>query len=135
MSYAAAAAATRPSAFNACVQYADSAPREVRLSGFIANNTRHLANFVRFRTASFCDGKFEIMEMSGGIVKQTVHNLSALSGTGFYEPHQVKQTTAAQVYLDAPQSLMMDGEIVSNVVSIRVDILPGALACNGPEQA
>jgi diacylglycerol kinase (ATP) len=135
MSYAVAASATRPSYFNACVQYGNTALREVRLSGFIANNTRHLANFVGFRKASFCDGQFEVMEMNGGVVKQTAHNLSALSGTGFYEPHPVKQTTTAQVQLEAPQNLMMDGEIVSDVISIRVDILPAALACNGPGTA
>jgi diacylglycerol kinase (ATP) len=135
MSYAVAASATRPSYFSASVQYGNAAPREVRLSGFIANNTRHLANFVGFRKASFCDGQFDAMEMNGGVVKQTAHNLSALSGTGLYEPHPVKQTTTAQLQLDAPQNLMMDGEIVSDVVSIRVSILPAALACNGPGAA
>jgi diacylglycerol kinase (ATP) len=135
MSYAVAASATRPSYFDASVYYGSAAPREVRLTGFIANNTRHLASFAGFRKASFCDGQFEAMEMNGGFVKQTSHNLSALSGTGFYEPHPVKQTTTAQVQLEVPQNLMMDGEIVSNVVSIRVDIIPAALACNGPGAA
>lgn len=132
MSYAVAASATRPSSFEASVQYGDAAPRDLRLSGFIANNTRHLANFVGFRNASFCDGQFEAMEMNGGFVKQTGHNLSAFSGTGFYEPHPVRQAKMAQVQLEAPQILMIDGEIVSNVVAVRVNILPGALACNGP---
>ena len=135
MSYAAAAAATRPLHFNACVQYGDCAQREVLLSGFIANDTRHLANFVAFRNASLCDGQFEVMEMNGGAVKQTAHNLSALSGTGYYEPHLVKQTTTALLCLESPQNLMMDGEIVPNVLSIRVNILPAALACNGPDTA
>jgi diacylglycerol kinase family enzyme len=135
MSYATAAAATRPLHFNACVEHGDCARREVRWSGFIANNTRHLANFVAFRNASLCDGQFEVMEMNGGAVKQTAHNLSALSGTGYYEPHPVKQTTTTQLYLESPQNLMMDGEIVPNVLSIRVNILPAALACNGPDTA
>jgi len=135
MSYAAAAAATRAAYFNSCVQYADCARRDVRLSGFIANNTRHLANFVGFRNASLCDGQFEAMEMNGGALKQTAHNLSALSGTGFYEPHPVKQTTSAQLHMEAPQNLMIDGEIVPNVVSICVTVLPAALACNGPRMS
>jgi diacylglycerol kinase (ATP) len=133
MSYAAAAVATRPTCFNACVQYENEAPRDVRLSGFIANNTRHLANFVGFLKSSFCDGQFEVMEMNGGVLKQNAHNLSALSGTGFYEPHPVRHTTTARLQLEAPQILMMDGEVIPNIVSIRVDILPSALACNGPE--
>jgi len=133
MSYAAAAASTLPFYFNACLQYADGSPRDLRLSGFIANNTRHLANFLAFRNASICDGQFEVMEMNGGVMKQTAHNFSALSGTGLYEPHPIKQTTAAQLHMETPQNLMIDGESIPNVVAIRVNIRPGALACNGSE--
>jgi diacylglycerol kinase (ATP) len=132
MSYAAAAAATLPVHFGARVQYGDGTPRDVRLSGFIANNTRHVANFLAFRHASCSDGRFEIMEMDAGLAKQTMHNLSALSGMGAYEPYVPMHTTNAQLRLDTPQNLMMDGEIVPRVVSIDIRILPSALACNGP---
>ncbi len=135
MSYAAAAMATMPTHFSARVQYGDGTPREVRLSGFAANNTRHVANFVAFRHASFCDGRFETMEMDAGLFKQTAHNLSALSRTGLYEPYPPHQTTNAQLHLDQPQVLMMDGEIVCNVVAVQVNILPSALACNPPGAA
>lgn len=135
MSYAAAATATWPTRFSAHIQYAGSTPRQVRLSGFIANNTRHIANFIAFRQASFCDGRFDIMEMDAGLARQTAHNLSALSGTGVYEPYALTQTTNARLSLDSPQNLMMDGEIFPNVVSVDLHILPSALACNGPEAA
>ncbi len=135
MSYAAAAAVTRPTYFRARVQFGDSVSRDVRISGFVASNTRHMANFVAFRKASYCDGRFEVMEMDAGIVKQTAHNLSALSRTGIYEPYSIDQATRARLELDAPQDLMMDGEIVPNVVSIQVNILPSALACTRPGMA
>ncbi len=135
MSYAAAAMATGPSYFHARVKYGDGALRKVCLSGFIANNTRHLANFVAFREASLCDGRFEVMEMNAGIFKQTAHNLSALSRTGIYEPYAIEQATSVQLLLVAPQNLMMDGEIISDVVAVEVKILPAALACNGPGAA
>lgn len=135
MSYAAAATATMPSYFSARVQYGNSTARDVRLSGFAANNTRHVANFMAFRQASFCDGRFETMEMNAGLIKQTAHNLSALSQTGLYEPYPLHQTTNAHLQLEHPQVLMMDGEIVPNVVAIQIDILPSALACNPPEAA
>lgn len=135
LSYAAAAAVTRPSHFRARVQYGDGAPREVRLSGFVANNTRHMANFVAFRKASYCDGRFEVMEMDAGRVKQTAHNLSALSRTGVYEPHPIHQATSARLELDAPQDVMMDGEIVPGAISIQVNVLPSALACTQPGAA
>lgn len=134
MSYAAAATATMPTHFSARVQYGGTS-KNVRLSGFVANNTRHVANFVAFRQASFCDGRFDTMEMNAGLIKQTAHNISALSRTVLYEPYSLHQTTSAQVHLDRPQILMMDGEIVLNVVSIHVNILPSALACNPPEAA
>ena len=133
MSYVAAAASTRPSHFNARVQYGDTPSLEVRLSGFIANNTRHLANFVGFRNASCSDGRFETMEMNAGMMKQTAHNISALSRTYVYEPYPIKQVTAVQLQLEAPQNLMLDGEIVPSVVSVAVKMLPAALSCNGPE--
>jgi diacylglycerol kinase (ATP) len=130
MSYAAAATAIWPSFFRAHVQYGDRAPRAVRLSGFIANNTRHVANFVAFRQASYCDGRFETMEMDAGLFKQTAHNISALSRTGYYEPYPPSQATCVRLQLESPQNLMMDGEIVANVVALKVNILPAALACN-----
>ena len=135
MSYAAAATVVRPSYFRARIQDGEGAPRKVFLSGFIANNTRHVANFVAFRQASLCDGRFETMEMEAGIFKQTAHNLSALSRTGIYEPYAISQATAMRLDLDAPRNLMMDGEIASNVVAIELKMLPAALACNGPEVA
>lgn len=135
MSYAAAATATIPAHFSARVQHGDGAPRDVRLSGFVANNTRHVANFVAFRKASLSDGRFETMEMDAGLFKQTAHNFSALSRTGLYEPYPLHQATKTQLHLDQPQMLMMDGELVPNVVSIQIDILPSALNCNPPVAA
>lgn len=133
MSYAAAGMATRPRHFGATIQYGDGAAREVRLSGFIANNTRHVANFVVFRGGDYADGQFEVMEMDAGVVKQTMHNLSALSGTGVYEPYAPARASSARLRLQAPQSLMMDGELLPDVMQVDVRILPSALECNGPK--
>jgi diacylglycerol kinase family enzyme len=56
MSYATAASAIRPFHFDARVQQADGVAREVRISGFIANNTRHLANFMAFSGETVATG-------------------------------------------------------------------------------
>ena len=133
MSYAAAGMATRPVRFGARVQVDDEAARDVRLSGFVANNTRHVANFVAFRGGSCRDGTFDVMEMDAGVVKQGMHNVSALSGTGVYEPYPQRQARRAQVWLEAPQGLMLDGEMFPDVVALDVQILPRALECNGPK--
>jgi len=132
LSYAAAAAAIVPTRFGARLQIGDEAQRVSELSGFIANNTRHVANFLAFRQASCSDGIFEVMEMDAGLAKQTLHNLSALSGTGAYEPYAPRQTTCAHVQLESPQNLMIDGEIIPDVVSVGIRILPSAVRCNGP---
>ena len=132
MSYAAAAAFERPRHFAAQIQYQDGRPREMRLTGFVANNTRHLANFLAFRRGCFSDGFFEIMEMKAGLIKQTLHNISALSGTGAYEPYPYRQARSAEVRLETPLDLMIDGEILADVVSVEIRILPLALVCNGP---
>jgi diacylglycerol kinase family enzyme len=133
MSYATAAAAIRPQHFGACIQYGDGISREVRLSGFIANNTRYLANFLAFHQGNCSDGLFEIMEMDAGVVKQTAHNLSALSGTRVYEPYPHMQARSARVRLETPQNLMIDGEVFRAVLSFDIQILPATLACNGPK--
>jgi diacylglycerol kinase (ATP) len=132
MSYAAAAAVARPSFFSVRVQLDGGIARDLRLSGFIANNTRHLANFLAFHEGNCSDGLFEVMEMSAGRVKQTAHNLSALSETRAYEPYPPTQARSARLRLEAPQNLMIDGEIFPDVVSLDIHILPSALECNGP---
>jgi diacylglycerol kinase (ATP) len=131
MSYAVAAGVIQPTHFRACVQYENGIARVLRLSGFIANNTRHLANFMAFHQGSCSDGLFEIMEMNAKFAKQSIHNLSALSGTRAYEPYLSMQIRSAQLRLETPQNLMIDGEIFPDVISLDVKILPSALACNG----
>jgi diacylglycerol kinase family enzyme len=133
MSYAVAGMATVPVRFDARVQLDEEPVRAVRLSGFVANNTRHVANFVAFRGGSYSDGVFDVMEMDAGVVKQCLHNVSALSATGVYEPYPRRQASRARLWLDAPQGLMLDGEMFPDSVALDVRILPAALECNGPK--
>jgi diacylglycerol kinase family enzyme len=133
MSYAVASAILVPQPFAARVQYGTASPADVSLTGFVANNTRHVANFLVFPNASFCDGYFEVMEMRSGYLKQTLHNISAFSRTCFYEPCYVTRVLSAQLTLHSPQTLLIDGEILSNVIALNIRILPRALACNGPK--
>jgi diacylglycerol kinase (ATP) len=131
-SYASAATTIRPAHFGASIQYGDQAPRRLWLSGFIANNTRYLASFLAFHQGYCNDGWVDIMELDAGLLKQTLHNVSSLSGARFYEPYPPIQVRSARVHLDKPQDLMMDGEIFQGVVSLDIRILPSALAFNGP---
>lgn len=131
-SYAAATAMVRPVAFSAQVAYDGQPAVRLRLTGLVANNTRHVANFLAFRNASCCDGRFEMMEMRSGLLGQTAHNLSALCRTRLYEPCRLLQAQAVQVALDQPRTLMIDGELFAGIVAVEVRILPGALSFQTP---
>ena len=130
MSYAAAAAFLRPRRFGLRIAYGEGPARQARLSGLIANSTHHIANFHGYPEAHYADGIFEVMEMNGGLARQTLHNLSALSGMGLYQPYPLRQATAARMQLETPMELMVDGEIFPGVVDVEIRILPGGLACN-----
>ena len=67
--------------------------------------------------------------LSVGWLRQTLHNLSILSGLGFYEAGDRSQGGKVTVSLDSPQTLMVDGQLLSNVVSVGVECVPAALRC------
>lgn len=129
--YAAGAPWVRPAPFAIEVSCEAGGTVKKQLTGFIANNTRHMANFRVFPRASYRDGFFDLMELNAGILKQNLHNLSALFGSHFYIPFEPIRTKSVQVRLHQPQELMIDGEFYPRVVSVNVQILAAALACNG----
>jgi diacylglycerol kinase family enzyme len=105
------------------------AAKESEVSGVIASNTRHLANFLAFTKSNCGDGFFELMELNAGFFRQTAHNVSALLGARFYNPSHPVRTQRVHIRLNDPQDLMIDGEFYEDVVSIDIQILPSALAC------
>jgi len=128
--YAASTSTVRPVPFAVETSCGNGIALKRRVSGLIANNTRHLANFLAFPKSNCADGFFELMELSAGFFWQTAHNVSALLGARFYNPCQPVTTQRAYVRLDDPQDLMIDGEFYEDTVSIRIQILPSALACS-----
>ncbi|RHX87070.1 diacylglycerol/lipid kinase family protein [Leptospira stimsonii] len=97
------------------------------LTGGILNNSKHVANFVAFPDADLSDGKFDVAELDAGSLKQTVHNLSILSKTYFYDPPNRLKATSAQIEFEIPGLLMVDGEIYGNVMEFSMRVLPKAL--------
>lgn len=128
--YAAAAAAVCPAPFRARIACDGQAQNARDLTGFVANNTQHMANFVAFPDASLEDGYFDVMELNTGFLKQSIHNISAFSRLRFYVPVTPIRTKTAEVLLEEPQDLLLDGEIYSDVISVKIRILPSALTCN-----
>jgi diacylglycerol kinase family enzyme len=125
--YAAAAIGARPVRARMRLSH-DAGPfLEDDLTGFVANNTRHLANFVGLPDASPYDGAFDVMEMRVGAFRQNLHNLSALSQLHCYAPVTVRRATSVSVELDRPQDLMVDGELFSEIITLRIGIRPHAV--------
>ena len=128
--YAAAAILTRPVSCMVEMPLECGRFRKKRVKGIIANNTRHVANFLAFPGASCFDGYFEVLELYAGYLGQIAHNLSALTGTDFYCPFDLVRRRRTRFHVQQPQELMIDGEFHPNVVSVDIRIVPRALACN-----
>jgi diacylglycerol kinase family enzyme len=85
---------------------------------------------VAFPDASLEDGYFDVMELDAGLLKQSIHNISAFSRLHFYTPVTPIRTKTAEVLLEEPRDLLLDGEIYSDVISAGIRILPSVLTCN-----
>jgi diacylglycerol kinase family enzyme len=118
-SYALAAAFQRPAAIGITIT---GGPPQ-RLTGFVANSTRHMANFVALPDANCRDGLFEILELRAGYLGQAAHNLSALSGLGLYQPVTPRQSRAVSVELNSPELLMIDGELYEGITGFEVRMM------------
>ena len=129
--YALSTLLTFPRSFSCRLGIEDRDPGSRRCTGIIINNTVNLANFPTFKDAQLQDGRVDVLILSVGGLRQTLHNLSILSGLGFYEAGDRSQSGKVTVSLDSPQTLLVDGQLLSNVVSVCVECVPAALRCRG----
>jgi diacylglycerol kinase (ATP) len=127
-SYAAAAAFVRPVPFDIEISREDGSSKKTSLKLFIASNTRHLANFLVFPNASCRDGLIDLLELDAGFLGQSIHNVSGLFGSTLFSRNHVSRAKRVDLRLREPQELMIDGEIIPEIVSVRIRILPMALA-------
>ncbi len=102
-------------------------PQKRDLTGILINNTRHSGNFPVFPKASIADGVMDCMEMSAGMIRQTLHNLSVLTRLHLYVPALVRQARRFTVSLDKPQTFLADGELYDDVIAADIRILPKRL--------
>jgi diacylglycerol kinase family enzyme len=111
------------------VTYAGEQTTEKRLTGFLASNTCHAANFAVFPDACCHDGSFEVMELAAGFAGQGLHTLSTLSRLHFHGPPARANLTWVSVACEEPGALLVDGEFYPDVVSVELQVLPAALTC------
>ena len=127
--YALATLLTAPQFFRCRLGMPDSDDDERTMTGIIINNTVNLANFRAFRDAKLDDGLADMLILSAGWFRQTMHNFSLLSTLGIYDSGERSQSRSVSITLASPQTLMLDGQLLSNVTSVRVESVPAALCC------
>ena len=127
--YALATLITRPSPFSCRFSTTDRDDGEQSCTGIVVNNTVHLANFPAFKDAQLQDGLMDVLILRVGWLRQTLHNLSVLSGLEFYDPGDRSQTKNLRLSLNSPQSLTIDGQFFPNATALSVECIPAALWC------
>ena len=128
-SYAAATTFVRPAPFEIEVSRENGSRKTTHLKFLIANNTRHVANFVVFPDASCRDGFLDLLELDAGFLGQSVHNVSALLGSSLFRRSHLSRARSVELRLPEPREIMIDGEIFPDIVLVRIRILAAALAC------
>jgi diacylglycerol kinase (ATP) len=129
LSYAAATGFVRPASFDIEISREGSRSKKTSLKLFIASNTRHVANFRVFPSASCRDGFIDLLELDANFLGQSIHNVSGLLGSTLFRRNHLSRTKIVELRLQQPQELMIDGEIIPEIISVRIRILPMALAC------
>jgi len=127
--YALAGACVVPAARRVRISYPGETVKQLHLTGFLASNTRHAANFEIFPNARCDDGRFETMALAAGFAGQGLHNVSTLSRLRFYGPSALDKRTDVHVAWDKPGELLIDGELYAGVVSLAIRVLPSAVVC------
>jgi diacylglycerol kinase family enzyme len=104
----------------------------LHLTGLVISNSRYVGPFLGFPASDLCDGICHTVEMRVGRLRQTLHNLSSLSGLGFYEPLTRRDIRSIDVTLEEPALLKIDGELRENVREIHGRVRPGAVVFRVP---
>lgn len=130
--YAVAAAVVGLEPLDMTVVWHDDPACRLRVTGLVVSNCRYVGPFLGFPMADLSDGVFDVMQMQSGPLGQTAHNLSTLTGMGFYEPAKVRAVRSVRITLDRPALLKIDGELREGVREVAVVALPGAVTFRVP---
>ncbi|MBN2011143.1 hypothetical protein JW960_17490 [candidate division KSB1 bacterium] len=115
--------------FPAHLNYNEAAQELKFITMLVVNNTSYAGKFLLFPNAVVDDGYFDIAESNAGFFKQNVHNIAVFSKTYFYDPSHIRKAHSLTIELESPHSVMIDGEIFSSVLNIKITILPHVLSC------
>jgi len=127
--YGVASALTLPQPLNVAVVLDGTPAHLPARTGVVVNNTVHLANFRAFPQARLDDGRLDIMELGTHWLGQQAHNLSVLLGSERIGPARRAQAARVDFSFAAPRTLMLDGELYTDIVRASVACLPRACRC------
>ncbi len=131
-SYVAAALAARMDAQHVGMRCNEEPEYWTSVSALVISNSRYVGPFLGFPFSSLFDGVFHTIELRARRLRQTLHNLSSLTGLRFYEPGVKKDLRSIDVTLDTPALLKIDGELRTGVQEIRVRLLRSAATFRVP---
>lgn len=131
-SYAVAALAAPAGVLHVRVRYDDGPEVSTRVTGLVISNSRFVGPFLGFPSSSLVDGVFHAIELRAPKLRQMLHNLSSLSGLGFYEPGTRTDVRAVSVVVDRPTLLKIDGELRDGVCEVHVRVQPSAVTVRIP---
>lgn len=108
----------------------DGAPAgPARLTGILANNTRHIGHAPAFPSAQVADGLLDVFRFDSAWVRQCLHNVRMVTGwpiPGLPQPWQARLLT---LRTESPEVAMLDGELVHGVRELAFACRAGAVAC------
>jgi diacylglycerol kinase (ATP) len=110
----------------------DAAPETVlRLTGVLANNTRHIGNACAFPGARLDDGLLDVFHFRSAWLRQCLHNVRMT--TGLPVPGTPTSFRARTLHLrcDPAETVMLDGELVPDVSELELTCRPAAVTCIG----
>lgn len=121
--------ASRTPARSLTVEIDGAAPRAMRLTNLMVNNTRHAGNFSIFRQSSLQDGQSDVLLADNSFSQQVLYNLGLLTHTYSFPRGLELSAKTMRVCADVPLRLMLDGEIWDGVHEVSFTVLPRRLRC------
>jgi len=131
-SYAVGALTARVEALKVRLRYDMGAEQSTDLTGLVVSNSRYVGPFLGFPASDLSDGICHAVEMRVGTFQQQLHNLSSLSGLGFYEPVTRRDLRCVDLIVDRPTLLKIDGELRTNVCEVHSRVQSGAVVFRLP---
>jgi diacylglycerol kinase (ATP) len=131
-SYAIGAATAAHETMSVGLQCDDGVGESIDVTGLVISNSRYVGPFLGFPTSDLSDGICHVVELRAGRIRQALHNLSSLSGVGFYEPVKRRDVRSIDVVLDRPALLKIDGELRAGIREVHSRVHPAAVTFRVP---